>query len=105
VIRKIHIPDNLTKKLKNKKKLSAPIEEKFIWCLDMLTKNPQHPSLRNKTIKGTINTWEFSINKNYRCIYRRESEEAYILAIVKHEDAFKEKRAGSMNRTPTLIWK
>jgi len=88
VIRKIHIPDNLTKKIKNQKKLSVPIKEKFYWCLDMLTKNPQHPSLRNKTIKGTIDTWEFSINKNYRCIYRKEQEEIYILAIMKHEDAF-----------------
>jgi hypothetical protein len=43
VIRIIHIPDNLTRKLKSKKKLSSPIKEK---------------------------------------------EEAYILAIVKHEDAF-----------------
>lgn len=54
----------------------------------MLIKNPKHPSLRNKTIKDTINTWEFSINKNYRCIYRKEKEEASILAVVKHEDAF-----------------
>jgi mRNA-degrading endonuclease RelE of RelBE toxin-antitoxin system len=88
VIRIIHIPDNLTRKLKNQKKLSSPIKEKFYWCLDMLIKNPQYPSLRNKIIKGTVNTWEFSINKNYRCIYREEKEEAYILAIVKHEDAF-----------------
>ena len=88
MIRIIHIPDNLTRKLKNQKKLSSPIKEKFYWCLDMLIKNPQYPSLRNKTIKGTINIWEFSINKNYRCIYRKEKEEAYILAIVKHEDAF-----------------
>jgi len=88
VIKIIRIPDNLTKKLKSKKKLSAPIKEKFYWCLDMLTKNPQHPSLRNRTIKGTVNRWEFSINKNYRCIYRKEKEEAYILAIVKHEDVF-----------------
>jgi len=88
VIKKIHIPDHLIKKLKNKKKLSAPIKEKFYWCLDMLIKNPQHPSLRNKTIKDTINIWEFSINKNYRCIYRKEKGEASILAVVKHEDAF-----------------
>ena len=88
MIKTIHIPDHLIKKLKNKKKLSEPIKEKFYWCLDMLIKNPQHPSLRNKTIKGTVNTWEFSINKNYRCIYRKEKEEAYILAIVKHEDIF-----------------
>lgn len=88
MIKRIHIPDNTIKKLENKKKLSAPIKEKIYWCLDMLIKNPQHLSLRNKTIKGTINIWEFSINKNYRCIYRKEKEEAYILAIVKHEDAF-----------------
>lgn len=88
MIKIIHIPNNLTKKLKNKEKLSVPIKEKSYWCLDMLIKNPQHPSLRNKTIKGTINTWEFSINKNYRCIYRKEKEEAYILAIFKHEDVF-----------------
>lgn len=54
----------------------------------MLTKNSQHPSLRNKTIKGVTNIWEFSINKNYRYIYRKEKDEAFILAIVKHEDAF-----------------
>ncbi|MDO9555792.1 MAG: cytotoxin [Atribacterota bacterium] len=88
MINRIHIPDHLIKKLKNKKKLSAPLKEKFYWCLNMLIKNPQYPSLRNKTIKGIINTWEFSINKNYRCIYRKEKDEAFILAIVKHEDAF-----------------
>ena len=88
MIKILHIPDNLIKKLKNKKKLSAPIKEKFYWCLGMLAKNPQHPSLRNKTIKGTINIWEFSISKNYRCIYRKEKGEASILAVVKHEDAF-----------------
>jgi len=88
VIKKINIPDHLIKELKNKKKLSEPIKGKFYWCLEMLIKNPQHPSLRNKTVKGTINIWEFSINKNYRCIYRKEREEVYILAIVKHEDAF-----------------
>jgi len=88
VIKRIFIPDHLIKKLKNKKRLSVPIKEKFYWCLDMLIKNPKHPSLRNKTIKDTINTWEFSINKNYRCIYRKEKEGAFILAIVKYEDAF-----------------
>ena len=88
MIKIIHIPVNLRKILKNKKKLSVTIKDKFYWCLDMLIKNPQHSSLRNKTIKSTINTWEFSINKNYRCIYKKENEEAYILAIMKHEDAF-----------------
>jgi len=88
VINRIHIPDHLLKKLKHKKKFSTPIKEKFYWCLEMLVKNSQHPSLRNKTIKGVTNIWEFSVDKNYRCIYRKEKDEAFILAIVKHEDAF-----------------
>ena len=40
----------------------------------MLTNTPLHPSLRNKIIKGTANIWGFSINKNYRCIYKKEKK-------------------------------
>lgn len=88
MISKIHIPDHLIKSLKGKKKLSKPIKEKFYWCLDMLVEDPQYPSLRNKTVKGTTDLWEFSINKNYRCLYRKVVDEVFILAIAKHEDAF-----------------
>jgi hypothetical protein len=41
-----------------------------------------------QTFKCNINTWEFSINKNYRCICRKEKEETSILTIVKQKDAF-----------------
>jgi mRNA-degrading endonuclease YafQ of YafQ-DinJ toxin-antitoxin module len=54
----------------------------------MILKNPQYPSLRNKTVKGTNDIWEFSINKNCRCIYRKEKDNIFILAISKHEDVF-----------------
>ncbi len=86
--RKIHIPEHLVKSLKGKGKFPKPIKEKFYWCLDMILENPQYPSLRNKTVKGTTDIWEFSITKNYRCIYRKDKEDIYILAIAKHEDAF-----------------
>ena len=54
----------------------------------MLVEDPQYPSLRNKTVKGTTDIWEFSINKNYRCLYRKVGDEVFILAIAKHEDTF-----------------
>jgi len=54
----------------------------------MLLKDENHPSLRNKKIKGTQNYWEFSISMNYRCIYRKEKDTIYLLAIGKHEDVF-----------------
>lgn len=88
MIRKIYIPDNLKKKLKNKKKFPSQVREKFYWCLDMLRENPQHPSLRHKLIQGTTDVWEFSITMNYRGVYRRKKDEAFLLVIAKHEDAF-----------------
>lgn len=88
MIKKIHIPDHLKKKLKSKQKFSAQVKDKFYWCLEMLLSNSHHPSLRHKPIQGTADTWEFSITMNYRCVYRKENDEAFILAIAKHEDAF-----------------
>lgn len=88
MISRIHIPYHLIKSLKNKKKLSKDVKEKFYWCLDMLVEDSKYPSLRNKTVKGTADIWEFSINKNYRCIYRKEKDDIFILAISKHEDIF-----------------
>jgi addiction module RelE/StbE family toxin len=88
VIRKIHIPEHLIKSLKSKKKFSKQIKDKFYWCLNMLLEDSQYPSLRNKTVKGTKDIWEFSINKNYRCIYRKDKDDIFILAIAKHENVF-----------------
>jgi len=88
MIREIHIPGPLKKKLKSKKWLSGQIREKFYWCLDTLLKNPSYPSLRHKPIKGTADKWEFSITMNYRCVYRRVNDSAFILTIAKHEDTF-----------------
>ncbi|MBU1367730.1 MAG: cytotoxin [Candidatus Omnitrophica bacterium] len=88
MIEKYHIPDNLKKKLKSKKKYSKQVRDKFYWCLDMLLKNPKHPSLRHKPVQGASDKWEFSLTMNYRCVYRKENNEAFILLIAKHEGAF-----------------
>ena len=90
MIRKIHIPDSLKKKLREKKKKKLPrqVIDKFYWCLDQLLKNPKYPSLRHKPVQGTEDMWEFSITMNYRCIYRKRADEAFILLIAKYEDVF-----------------
>ena len=85
MIKNIIVPTPLKKRLK---KLPKEIREKFYWCVNMLLKNENHPSLRNKKIKGTQNYWEFSITMNYRCVYRKEKDTIYLLAIGKHEDVF-----------------
>jgi len=88
VIRKIHIPDSLKKKLREKKRLPQQVIDKFYRCLEQLLENPRYPSLRHKPVHGVKDMWEFSITMNYRCIYRKRADEAFILLVAKHEDVF-----------------
>lgn len=85
MINEIIIPNSLQKKIK---KLPIQVRKKFYRCVDMLTNNENHPSLRHKKIEGTNEYWEFSITMNYRCVYRKESDKAFIMEIGKHEDIF-----------------
>ena len=89
MIKHVILADPLKKKLKNKKKFPDQIRAKFYWCVEMLLKNSEHPSLRNKKIEGTQDYWEFSITMNYRCVYRKEKETIYLLELAKHEDIFR----------------
>ncbi|MBL7072686.1 MAG: type II toxin-antitoxin system mRNA interferase toxin, RelE/StbE family [Candidatus Omnitrophica bacterium] len=88
MIRKIHISDSLKKKLRKKKKVPQEVIDKFYWCLEQLLKNPKYPSLRHKPVHGSKDMWEFSITMNYRCVYRKSRNEAFILLVAKHEDVF-----------------
>ena len=88
MIKRIVLADPLKKKLKNKKVLPQQIKEKFYWCLARIMEDENHPSLRHKKIQGTENYWEFSIAMNYRCVYRKDLETAFLLEIGKHEDIF-----------------
>lgn len=88
MIKRVILADPLKKKLKDKKALPQQIKEKFYWCIEMLFENDNHPSLHNKKIQGTENYWEFSITMNYRCVYRKDQDTAFILEVGKHEDVF-----------------
>ena len=88
MIKSIVLADPLKKKLKKKGLFPTEIKDKFYWCLETLIKDEHHPSLRHKKIQGTTDYWEFSVTMNYRCVYRREGEIIFLLALGKHEDIF-----------------
>lgn len=85
MIREVIIPQSLRKKIK---KLPIQIRKKLYWCIDVLIEDEKHPSLRHKKIEGAVSHWEFSITMNYRGVYRREADKAFLLEIGKHEDVF-----------------
>lgn len=85
MIKELVIPLSLRKRIK---RLPYEVRKKFYWCIDTLIKDERHPSLRHKKIQGAGDYWEFSITMNYRVVYRKESDKAYILEIGKHEDVF-----------------
>ena len=85
MIKETIIPYSLKKRIK---KLPSNIGNKFYWCLDMLLKNENYPSLRNKEVEGVSNYGEFSITLNYRCVYRKEENRVFLLEIGKHENVF-----------------
>ncbi|MCL5277044.1 MAG: hypothetical protein M1517_04610 [Deltaproteobacteria bacterium] len=85
MIQEIVIPYSLRKTIKG---LPYSMRGKLYWCIDMLMKDERHPSLRHKKIEGAVGYWEFSITMNYRGVYRREGDKAFLIALGKHEDVF-----------------
>ena len=83
MIKEIVIPSSLGKRIRN---LPKPVRKKFYWCLGMLIKDENYPSLRHKKIQGTDAYWEFTITMNYRCVYRKDSDRAFLAEVGKHED-------------------
>ena len=88
MIEQIIVPDPIQKILADKKRFPAEIKKQFAKQLRMLVSNDRYPSLRHKPVEGTKDYWEFSINMNYRCVYRKDGNTAIVVAFGKHEDIF-----------------
>ena len=71
--------------LRDLAKLPKEIRLKFLSQLEMLLKNPSHPSLRNEKLEGT-DAWAFSINMGYRATYIFIAENIAITAVGSHKD-------------------
>ena len=58
--------------------------------LELLAKNPTHPSLRTKRIQGTNDLFESSINMNIRIIWYYDINQIISLVDVGHHDILKQ---------------
>ena len=75
---------------KHYKKLSTPEKKQIANKLKLLAKNPLHPSLRTKRIKGTDKLYESSVNMDIRIIWYYENSKMIILVDVGHHDILKQ---------------
>jgi len=75
---------------KHYKKLSVPEKKQVTSKLVLLAKNPLHPSLRTKRIKGTDKLFESSANMDIRLIWYYEGDRIIILTDVGHHDILKQ---------------
>ena len=75
---------------KHYKRLAAQEKKQLLNKLDLLSKNPSHPSLRTKRIQGTDSLYESSINMDIRIIWYYEGEVMIILVDVGHHDILKQ---------------
>ncbi len=58
--------------------------------LEILAENPRHPSLRTKSIQGTDDLFECSVNMDIRIIWYYEGDKMIILVDVGHHDVLKQ---------------
>ena len=83
--------------MKNKRVvLSRPFEKSFARLpkeirdaayekFELLLKDPSHPSLRVKKIKGSDYIWEMSVTMNYRVTFQVNVEEVVLRKIGTHD--------------------
>ena len=83
--------------MKNRKiKFSRPFEKSFFKLpgeireaayekLGIFLKDPSHPSLRVKKVKGTDTIWEMSVTMNYRITFQVGEEEIFLRHIGTHD--------------------
>jgi len=75
---------------KHFKNLTPQEKNQIINKLDLLSKNPAHPSLRTKRIQGMNDLFESSVNMDIRIIWYYEGDIMIILVDVGHHDILKQ---------------
>ena len=70
---------------KDYRKLPQEIKDLFKKKLDLLIREPTHPSLRHRLMAGTKNIFEFSVTMNYRVTYQRDQNIGYLRRIGTHD--------------------
>lgn len=75
---------------KHFRKLTTQEKSQLKIKLELLVKNPSHPSLRTKRIQGTSDLFECSVNMDIRIIWYYEGDKMIILLDVGHHDILKQ---------------
>jgi len=71
-------------------RLPPEIRAKLKKALELLGKNPRHPSLQTKPIKGAQGFYEARVDINYRMTYIRLADDTVEMSNVdKHDEALK----------------
>jgi len=71
---------------KHYKKMNDDAKKQIVNKLDLLSKNPSHPSLRTKRIQGTDRLFESSANMDVRIIWYYDGNKLIALVDVGHHD-------------------
>ncbi len=74
---------------KHFKNLTSNEKKQLSSKLQLLSKNPNHPSLRTKRIQGTDDLFECSVNMSIRIIWYYEGDKIIILVDIGHHDILK----------------
>ena len=71
---------------KHYKSLATQEKKQLQTKLNLLSKNPYHPSLRTKRIQGSDGLFECSVNMDIRIVWYYEGDKMIILVDVGHHD-------------------
>ncbi|WP_104372123.1 type II toxin-antitoxin system RelE/ParE family toxin [Desulfocucumis palustris] len=78
-----------TKFVRAYKKLDQQTRFQVDNTLQLLVKNPKHPSLRLKRIQGTKDIWEISVNMSVRITLRLSENIIQLRNVGTHEQVFR----------------
>ena len=65
--------------------LSPMIQRRVDEKLSLLIKNPRHPSLRFRKMKGYENIWEMRVSRNYRVTFLQSDDDFYLKNVGTHD--------------------
>lgn len=65
--------------------LSPTIQRRVDEKLSLLLKNPRHPSLRFRKMRGYENIWEMRVSRNYRITFLQSGEDFFLRNVGTHD--------------------
>lgn len=74
---------------KSMRKLPVGVRNKFYKQLSLLLRNPRHPSLHTKKIKGADGIWEARVDDHYRFTFSQDEDLITLRVVGHHDDVLK----------------